>query len=326
MTKTEKKSGKLVKKKPIKRAALAKTDEAETPRSSALVKYTKAEINLIKKTVAKGASDLELQLFLYVCKQTGLNPLLRQIYSIRRRQWNSEKWNQEKGKYGDYDYVMTTQLGIDGLRLIAQRTGEYAGQKGPEWCGKDGAWKDLWVPKKDEPYPFAARVGIKREGFDDVVWGVATWDEYVQRNSKGDVTAMWRDKGTIMLAKCAEAQGLRKAFPAELSGLYTFDEMKVEDPDKEQVDNAEVARTGKKVQRFMMLAKQVKNPDTGEPYTDAEIHETLETKYNVKSSKQLSEAQLDKLISTLEKALTKQERSNQKSKAKAVAGNKEEGK
>jgi len=186
------------------------------------ITFTPDQIELIKNQIAVGATNDELALFMYQAKRTGLDPLNRQIYFIKRNVWDASKQG--------YVSKPTIQTSIDGFRVVAERSKEYQGQTEPLWCGADGEWVDVWL--KDEP-PKASKIGIFRAGFKEAVYGVALYKSYAQMGKDGHPQAMWAKMPEVMLAKVAEALALRKAFPQDLSGLYTMEEM-------EQADNPTV--------------------------------------------------------------------------------------
>lgn len=177
--------------------------------------FTQDQIALIKNTICKGATDNELRLFLYQTTRARLDPFARQIYWI-------------KGKDGR----AFTLVSIDGLRLVAKRSGDYAGQVGPEWCNANGSWHNVWL--EDGP-PFAARVGaLSKANPTQPFWGVARFQSYAPHNRDGQLYGNWKSMPDVMIAKCAEALALRKAFPQDLSGLYSGDEMEQAIPDDER--------------------------------------------------------------------------------------------
>lgn len=166
--------------------------------------FSPEQKNIIKNTICKGLTDNDLNVFLYACARTGLDPFMRQIYAVARP------------AYQGAPPTMTIQTGIDGYRLIAERTRRYAPGKPTEFAyDKEGRL-------------FSATSYVKKQTCDGTwheVSATAIYCEYVQTKKDGSATKFWSQMGHTMISKCAEALALRKAFPAELSGVYTSEEM-----------------------------------------------------------------------------------------------------
>jgi len=177
--------------------------------TNALQKYEDTEdfskqLTTWTNTYMKGATPDELVLFANVCKRAGLSPEMKQIYPVPR-------WDSKLGKN-----VFSFQTSIDGFRLIAERTGRYAPGKQADYLYND----------KNEV--ISATAYVKKCTLDGTWHEVAVtafYDEYVQKTKDGHATQFWDRMPHVMLSKCAESLALRKAFPAELSGLYTQEEM-----------------------------------------------------------------------------------------------------
>ena len=166
--------------------------------NSDLITFDDDKKALIKRTIAKGATDDEFALFMHQAQRTGLDPLAKQIYF--------QKYKTRDG------YQIAIITGIDGYRLVADRTGKYAGNDEPVFDGRIGDY-----PAKATVTVWKIVAGV-RCNFSASVY----WKEYYPGDTKG---FQWRKMPHVMLAKCAEAAALRKAFPADLSGVYTHDEM-----------------------------------------------------------------------------------------------------
>lgn len=158
--------------------------------------------------------------FLHQAQKTGLDPFAKQIYMIGRRDSRAP---------GGYKF--TIQAGIDGLRVIAERTGRYEGRTPISWCGEDGVWRDVWLDKNRPPT--AARCGVHKDRFREPTVAVAVFSEYAATQKSGDLTQMWASKPAHMIGKVAEALALRAAFPQDLANIFTPEETDKDTPQGE---------------------------------------------------------------------------------------------
>jgi phage recombination protein Bet len=168
------------------------------------LQFTEQQEEMIRANFSTGATKSEFEVLMAIAKARKLNPLLKQVYFVKRK---DKKLNKE---------VWSVQVSIDGLRAIAERTGTYDGQDEPEF--------EYVTTKEGERLITLARVKVYKKGVSRPFVGVARWDEYVQQYD-GRPTKFWADMPFTMLAKCAEALAIRKAFPEDSGGLYVAEEL-----------------------------------------------------------------------------------------------------
>lgn len=187
------------------------------------LEFTKEQEKMIRDTYASGASESEFQVLMTTAKVRNLNPILKQIYFVSR----NVKEKDEKGR-DIYVKKWSAQVSIEGLRSIAERTGKYAGSSAPEFGYSEGRVRKMKCAFSgktfEKPIPVTCKVGVRRRDWAEPCFGVVDVDEFVQ-TSKYGVNKFWDEKTHVMMAKCAEAVALRKAFPEDLSGLFINEEM-----------------------------------------------------------------------------------------------------
>lgn len=158
--------------------------------------------NLVRETVAEGCTEQEIDLLSYHAKRTDLDPLARQIYMQKR-------FNKAKNRH---DVTIVTS--IDGYRIIADRTGQYAGNDDPVFDNEES-------PRKATVTVYKIIGGVRCP-----FTASARWDQYYPGDAQG---FMWRKMPHLMLGKCAEGLALRKAFPREMGSIYIKEEMEQAD-------------------------------------------------------------------------------------------------
>lgn len=191
-------------------ASLAKTNGAP---DTALSVFTPNQEQMIRDSFMSGASKEDAAMLMEVARTRRLNPLLKQVHFVSR-------FDKKKNRN-----VWSVQVSIDGLRAIAERTGNYDGQDEPEFG-----------PLNESGYPQWAKIKVYRKDWSRPAVGMVYWEEYVQLYD-GKPTKFWNTMPRVMLAKCAESVAMRKAFPEDMSGLYTPEEMG-------QADNERLPRIG----------------------------------------------------------------------------------
>lgn len=239
--------------------------------------WTTEQIDLIKKTCCNGATDNQLKLFLHTAKKSGLDPLSKQIYAVI------------------YGGTMSIICGIDGYRLIAERSGKYRGQVGPFWCGKDGVWKDVWLDKEK---PAACKVGVYHKDFAEPLFSVVKFESYNTNKN------LWAKMPETMIAKVAESNALRRAFPNNFLGIYTQEEMDQAFEEntheiKKIQHNAEIKKIESRKEQTIYITsdEQIQIFQLAKSYhvNFEELQKYLKDKFAVESSRLIKKTDFDKI-------------------------------
>ncbi|MFT4126270.1 MAG: RecT family recombinase [Gordonia sp. (in: high G+C Gram-positive bacteria)] len=180
-------------------------------------RFTDAQVAGLAQLGIQDASPGDLQVFFHQAKRSGLDPFAKHIYMIGRK----TKTGGYRGEPERWETKWTIQIGIDGYRVggrrIAKAEGIKLGTDGPYW--HDGnSWSDVWL---GDGAPRAAKFTIVRDG--EPFTAIANFGEYAQTRSGGGLNAMWAKMPAQMIAKCAEANAWRMAFPDQFSGLIYED-------------------------------------------------------------------------------------------------------
>jgi phage recombination protein Bet len=172
-------------------------------------------VEVLESSLYPGAKSQSIGLVLGYCKAAGLDPMLKPVHIV-------PMWDSKQGAMRD-----VVMPGIGLYRTQASRTGQFAGMGEPEF----GPDINATIGGMAVTYPEWCRVTVRRALPSGIVAEFTAREYWIENYAaKGGKeksiapNAMWARRPRGQIAKCAEAQALRKAFP-ELGSMPTADEM-----------------------------------------------------------------------------------------------------
>jgi len=270
-----------------KNVVIYQTDQGEVKLSHDIVK------RYLVSGDADKVTDQEVMMFIQMCRYQGLNPFLREAYLI---------------KFGNSPATMVT--GKDTFTKRAAKSEKCAGyEAGVVVRKKDGSIEQrngaLVLPDEELVGGWAR---IHRKDWKVPLEITVSLKEYQRYNNKGELMRNWKEMPATMIRKVALVQGLREAIPEEFSGLYSPEEMPIDDSKldetvvevpyevQEEIPKQEKAEEEKASERQIKLIHQLKN----ELQIDEEgYRKALMAYYGKTSSKELTKEEASHLIKRL---------------------------
>jgi len=200
------------------------------------IEFSEKELAALKKEYASAATDAQFTLWIETCKRRGLVPVEDVVLQLRSAQEYDEV---AKAKVYVKKVVFITTL--RALLKLAERTGRYRGFVPAQYIYLDDhnlptVVSEFPLPDPRSPdkplVPWAAKVGVKRAGFDEPQFEIARFWAYAQTykdDGKAKLNSTWTTRGPEQLVKCCKAAAIRGAFPEELGGLFLEEELQNEE-------------------------------------------------------------------------------------------------
>jgi phage recombination protein Bet len=225
----------------------------------------------LKNSLYTGARDESIKMVLDYCKAAKLDPMQKPVHIVPMSVRNAVT--------GKYEYKDVVMPGVGLYRIQAARSNQYAGVSEPEF-GEDVTCNLGGV---EITYPKWCRVTVKKLVNNTIVEFTAKeyWlENYASKKDERTPNTMWQKRPYGQLAKCAEAQALRKAFPEIISQHPTAEEMEGKDINDLEI---EVKNITPKAQNISSKLDAVLSDFTQEPKeTLAELMELVKL-HNISS-------------------------------------------
>lgn len=170
----------------------------------------------LKNSLYTGARDESIKMVLDYCKAAKLDPMQKPVHIV--------PMSVKNALTGKYEYKDVVMAGVGLYRIQAARSNQYAGVSEPEF-GEDVKCNLGGV---EITYPKWCKVTVKKLVNNTIVEFTAKeyWlENYAAKKDTSTPNTMWQKRPYGQLAKCAEAQALRKAFPEIVSQHPTAEEM-----------------------------------------------------------------------------------------------------
>jgi len=192
---------------------LAPAKDPSLPQAVSDRGITKEQWRTLMKSLYPGADSSSVLMVIDYCKSRKLDPMKKPCHIVPMRVKDSRS--------GNYEWRDVVMPGVYELRTTAMRTGEYMGHSKPEY-GPPVEYAGVTAPEYCELEIYRWHPGSKTK----IAFPVRVYfRESVATDKNGNANQRWAKAPIQMLTKCAESAGLREAFPDEIGGEMSAEEM-----------------------------------------------------------------------------------------------------